>query len=204
MGEFKSTWEIIQLLIGAVLMVSIYFFIIKVVIKKNRLARLKGNDLKYFEIRSVRNKLLKGEKPNKKNLYAFARQIKYRSLLYELLHDFEQLQLFPKEFLSHEKLSESFLANWLDANKDFDQFPNDIKCTSTKQLKVGIKVVVLEFKVNHPYEWSEKGWIFGYVFFKSNSFNPKLISSEFNNEELFEIELQNYLDSIVSKYNLLD
>lgn len=196
MISFDSNWEIIQLLLGIVLMVSFYYLIFHVAVKRQKLAKLKGDDLKYYDIRSIRSKILKGEIPDKNKLIQYAENVKFRSLLFELLNDQNKIELFPKVYQTQEKLAESYLATWLDMNEAFDQFPNEIKASKTVQIKNGMTAICLQFKVNHPYEWSEKGWMNGYVFYHSTSLKPVLVSTDFNNENLFDSELIDFLESI--------
>lgn len=196
MGVFNSAWELIQLLIGIIVTVSFYYWIFHIAFKRKKIAKLKGDDLKYYDIRSIRNKLLKGEVPDKKILIKYGENVKFRSLLFEFLNDENKTELIPIEYRTKEKLAESYLANWLDMNDTFDQFPNEIKVSKTVQLKNGTTAICLQFKVNHPYEWSDKGWMNGYVFYESNSLQPKQIETNFSNEELFDLELINFLESI--------
>lgn len=111
--------------------------------------------------------------------------------------NFKKTNLFPKELITIEKLSESYLANWLNMNDDFDSFPDEIIYEKTIEVKDKMTILVFNFKAKEPHPFAEKGWLKGYVGYKRteiNSFiNPDFVLSEFRNEILLDSDLEKIL-----------
>lgn len=169
MSDLDSPMMIIQLIIGIIVMVSFYYFIYRFVRNKRRQSKLMGDDLRFDDIRSVYDKLKKGEIPNQKAVDKFARSLEHRTLLYEALYLFDKTDLFPSEFLNLKSFGESFLSNWLNFHDDFDALPNKIEYDQTISLNENDLVLVYKFKVYEPHLMASKGWMLGYVRYNNST-----------------------------------
>ena len=151
-------------------------------------------ELKFEDIRSVIVDLKSNKEPKAKRINKYARDFKTRALLLEALLKYNQFDLFPSEFKSFEKLSESFLANWLYIDDTYDAYPDKIKFNKTYDFHDGSKVILLEFKNYEPHQFAKKEWMFAYVKFEkidsSFEFQPSVIYSSFETEELTKSDLE--------------
>jgi hypothetical protein len=155
--------SIFPLIIGIIVMGSVYYVIFKFRYDRRRISELYGEDLRFDDIRAVHDKLKKGETPNPKDVNKFAKSLEHRILLYEALNQYDKLNLFPSEFLSIEHLGESYLANWLNFHDEFDAMPNEISYHDTVRLENQGFVLIYKFKVYEPHLMASKGFMMGYV-----------------------------------------
>ena len=194
MLDFGSPMEIIQFIIGIVLIVSVYFIIIRTVYNRKRVSKLTGDDLKFDKIRPIYKQIKKGHDPKSDAIKKYAENLESRTLTYLALKKFNKTNLFPESLLTIEKSSESYLANWLDMTDDFDSFPNEIKYENTLELQNGVTFLIFKFKVYEPHLYANKGWMIGYIGYKTTNIDaytkPDFILSELENELISKNELE--------------
>lgn len=199
MLDSGSTLEIIQFIIGIVLIISVYFIVIRIIYNKKRISKLTGDDLKFDKIKSIYKQIKKGEDPKATTIKKHAENLEYRTLVYHALKKFNKTNLFPESLLTIEKSSESYLANWLDMNDHFDCFPDEIKYKDTIELQNGVTLLIFKFKVYEPHQYANKDWIIGYVGYKSTNINayqkPLFILSKFENELIPKNQLEKFISS---------
>jgi len=194
MLDSESNMAIVQLIIGILVIILVKFITIKTIYNRFRVSNLTEEELKFDAIRPIYKKLKLGENPKTTLINKYAKSIKSRALTYYVLNKFDKIDLFPKEVLTIEKLSESYLANWLNMNDDYDSFPNEIIYENTIEIKNKSTFLVFKFLACEPHAYAEKGWLKGYVGYipsEINSFlNPAVVTSNFRNEILMEIDLE--------------
>jgi hypothetical protein len=115
-------------------------------------------------------------------------------LVYDALKKFNKTDVFPKTLLTIEKSSESYLANWLDMNDDFDSFPNEIEYKNIIELQNGVAFLIFKFKIYEPHHYANKDWMIGYVGYHTTNvtayMKPNFILSKFENELISKDQLE--------------
>jgi hypothetical protein len=194
MLDFGCNMEIVQLIIGIIVIVSVKFIIVKTIYNRVRVSNLTGDDLKFDEIRPIYKELKKGNNPKPNKIKKYAGNLESRTLVYDLLKKFNKIELFPLELLTIEKSSESYLVNWLNMNDDFDSLPSELNYKGKIELQNGITVLIYNFKVYEPHIYASKGLMIGYVGYSSSKndlyIEPEFILSKFENEVLSENQLE--------------
>ena len=135
MFDSDSSMEIIQLVFGIFVLITIKFLIFRVVFDYFRRNRLNKEDLKYDRIRHVYRKLKKNIEPNKKLIRKYTSDLENRILIYEALEKFNRLDLFPPEIIKQEKIFESYFANWLNMHDEYDSLPDEIEYIDSYELE---------------------------------------------------------------------
>lgn len=198
MLDSGSKMEIVQLIIGIIVIVSLKFIIIKIIYNRIRISKLTREELRFDSIRPIYKKLKLGETPKISIIEKYANSLESRTLTYNLLNKFNKAELFPKELLTIEKFSESYLANWLNMNDDFDNFPDEIVFENKMELKNEITILVFKFKTYEPHIFAEKDWLKGYIGYKSSEINsfkdPEINMSNFSNENLTDSDLEKTIE----------
>ena len=191
MFDSGSNMEIIQLVIGIIILISVNFLLFKFIYHRIRVSKLTNEELKFDTIRSIYKKLKKGELPNINRVKKNAYNIKKRVLIFDVLSMFNKTDLFPKELYSIEKAAESYLANWLNRKDDFDDFPDEILYESKIDLEKGDTILIFKFK-NYP----DSEWMVGYVGYAPSTDNPysvpDFILSNLNTKVLSKEELEKH------------
>jgi hypothetical protein len=186
--------EIVHLIIGIIVIVTVKFVIIGIIYNRIRVSNLSGDDLKFDEIRPIYKSLKKGDTPKVDTIKKHAESLENRTLVYDALKKFNKTDLFPAELLTIEKSSESYLANWLDMDVDFDSLPSEINYMDKIELQNGLTILVFSYKVYEPHLYANKGLMIGYVGYKESNIDlymtPDFILSEFKNEVLSENQLE--------------
>lgn len=194
MLDSGSNMETVQLVIGIIVIVATKFIIIKTIYNKIRISNLTEDDLKFDEVRSIYKALKKRKNPKKEKVYRLTQNIEKRVLVYDLLYKFNKIDVYPTELLTIEKLSESYLANWLNMNDDFDSFPNKIEYDHKIELENEKAIIAIEFEVYEPHMYAKRGVMVGYVGYDelkhgSSYIKPDFITSQFNNKALTQEQL---------------
>ena len=193
-SDSRTPMESFQLILGFVILILIFIVVFR--IYKNLFFGdgLKKEDAKFYSIKPVVKCLIKRKEPNAKLIEKYAEDFEKRALLFECLTKFNRQDLFPEQYRAQEKLSESYLANWLNVDDEYDSFPNEIKFSNIYILKDNLKVLEFKFKSYEPHIFANKDWIYGYVVYEDEHTleqKPKFICSDFNNKPLTNEDLIN-------------
>ena len=86
--------EIVQLIIGIIVIVSVKFIIVKTIYNRVRVSNLTGDDLKFDEIRPIYKELKKGNNPKPNKIKKYAGNLESRTLVYDLLKKFNKFLLY--------------------------------------------------------------------------------------------------------------
>ncbi|NOQ74438.1 MAG: hypothetical protein GQ574_20680 [Crocinitomix sp.] len=142
----------------------------------------------------------KNKTPKQKRILKHAKAPEERALLFEVLNKFNKIELFPDEFLTREKASESYLSNWLYQHEEYDSLPDDIHCVENSELND--RLIVFKFKSNEPHFLANKGWVYGYVGYNFSNDKPygkpDLLMSDFDNVMLTLDECLKILEETLS------
>ncbi|MFB6341930.1 hypothetical protein ACE1ET_09410 [Saccharicrinis sp. FJH62] len=183
--------EIVLLILGIILFLTVGYVKYKFIYDKIRISKLTGDDLKFDAIRPIYKKLKRGELPEVKQIMRKAKDLEYRILTYDVLNTFDKKDVFPDELLSIEKSSEGYLANWLNMQYEFGDIPDEIVYEKTIRLNNATTVLVFKFR-----KYSYK-WMIAYVGYKSSKLYPYLkpdfIGSDFISEMVSNQELDKYM-----------
>ena len=170
MVDSASTVGIIGVVFGIIFLISIKFVVISIIYNRFRRSKLSKEDLKYDKIRGIYSDLKKNKIPNQKKVVKFANAIETRVLVFEVLDKFDKTELFPKELLTFEKSSESYLLNWLYQDDNYETFPDHICCVENLSPKK--QLIVFKFKSDEPHIYANRGWMYGYVVYSEANNKP--------------------------------
>ena len=147
----RTPMESFQLILGLVILMIIFIVVSR--IYKNIFFGngLKKESAKFYGIKPIVKSLVKGKIPDIKLTEKYAEDYEKRALLLECLIKFDRLDLFPEQYCTQEKLSESYLANWLNFDDEYDSFPNQIELSKIYLLKNDLKVFEFKFKSYEPH-----------------------------------------------------
>ena len=204
MFDSDSSMEIIQLVFGIFVLITIKFLIFRVVFDYFRRNRLNKEDLKYDRIRHVYRKLKKNIEPNKKLIRKYTSDLENRILIYEALEKFNRLDLFPPEIIKQEKIFESYFANWLNMHDEYDSLPDEIEYIDSYELENSWKIFIYKFKNYEPHLFANKGWMYGYIADKTTDSivkNPEFIESDFSSILLNIIDLKAKINNATTHQN---
>lgn len=194
-----TNMEIVQLIIGIIILLAAFIVKWKVLSRVFIPSGLKKEDLKFYDIKSVYKNLKNNKEPNAKLIIKHAKDIEKRTLLLECLSKFDRLDLFPKEYYTLEKLSASYLSNWLNLNDYYDSIPDKIEFCKDYDLENGIKIFLFKCK-SYEAHLLDKGWIYGYVGYKQKEISrkPEFIYSDFGNDKIDNLNLENKIKEYTS------
>lgn len=179
----ESNFLNLFLALGIIIIILSKFFVIKYIYDRRRYSRIPKEERKYYKVRRILDPLKKGKNPKTNTIIKFARKVETRILVYEVLKQYSKTELFPSELNTREKASETYLANWLNSNDEYDIFPDKIRLFQIQEYEDAITVAIFQFKSDEPHEFAERGWTFGFVGYNTNDFEtyvkPIFIFSEF-------------------------
>jgi hypothetical protein len=86
-----------------------------------------------------------------------------RQAVYQLLTKYNQHELFPASFLTHEKGAESFLVTWLEYPTELGKAPDDIELLKKVILQESISeyYYVFKFRTREPHWAARFNWMMG-------------------------------------------
>ncbi len=127
-----------------------------------------SNRLRFERVKSLYEKLAKGEVLVQQDVYEYAGNRLTRETTYRLLHEYNCTHVFPQEFISIVKAAESNLAGWLEFPTELEASPDEmayLKRVSIDFESSGnfVHYEVFRFKVNEPHWAAEYGWMLGVV-----------------------------------------
>lgn len=124
------------------------------------------NAVRYWKIPKLYNKFLNKKLVTKSDILPYAKNVLTREMTYQLLEQYEKTELFPKEYFTIVKATESNLAYWLYFTSDLDACPDEIehiKSVTISNSQDNFQYEVFRYKVLSPHPESVKGWMLGVV-----------------------------------------
>lgn len=186
--------ENFQLIFGIIILTLVGFVIYKNAFNFYRISNLPKDKVKFDMIKPLFKKIAKGEIPEPKLLTKYAFDIKTREITYQLLKEYNRIDLFPKEFNTIEKGAETNLVNWLDFPGDLEKVPDEIEYIEKVNIDdsgTQLYYHTYKFKVYEPSYAAKFGWMIGTVGPYSDVSvpyeKPKVISSRFVKSKYGEV-----------------
>lgn len=153
---------VVALILGLIVVVAASLYI------RARLRHRKLNDKRFERIRPLFDKLKRGEGLESGDVFPFAASYVTRNETFLLLNRCGKSDLFPVEYYSLIRASESQLANWLEFPTELDAIPDEIEYMRRVSMDpegVGewVHYEVFKYRVHEPHWAAEYGWILGVV-----------------------------------------
>lgn len=122
--------------------------------------------LRFERIRPLYESLINEEEIKKETLLEYAKDNTTRVLTYQILAEYQKIELFPNEYLTIESAAESSLVNWLEFPTELDKVPDDIE--HLKRVKIAfdgsdVFYHVFQYRTNEPHWAAKNGWMLGVV-----------------------------------------
>ncbi len=154
------------ILIGLIILVITIFAIYRFVTVKKQHNKL--NAERFERVKELYDKLESGQELTEQDILPFAKNIKTRQTIFELLRDQEKTNLFPKEYNTLVKGAESNLANWLEFPTELDACPDEIEHIKRVTFDFDgknnfVHYEVFKYRMNEPHWAAKNGWILGVV-----------------------------------------
>ncbi len=155
----------ILLIIVFVIVAAIIAFVVYRRVKVSR-QNIELNNIRLERIKPLVDKIKNNEDVNSKEVMEYASNILTRCYTYDVLKEYNKEDLFPKEFYSFERASESFLANWLEFPTELGMCPDKIEFVKRSTIDFdgnNVYYDVFKFMTNAPHWASNLGWSLGVV-----------------------------------------
>ncbi|MDI3320333.1 hypothetical protein [Pinibacter soli] len=125
-------------------------------------------DQRFERIRPLYTKLEHAEIISPDDVLPFAKNVMTREATFQLLYDFQKLELFPREYLTIVKSAESNLANWLEFPTELAACPDELEHIKRVSIDFDgqrnfVHYEVFKYKVNAPHWAAKEGWMLGVV-----------------------------------------
>lgn len=156
--------RILFLVIGVVVLAIIIFAIYRYLVVN--IQNKKINKVRLARIEQIFEKLRNQQELNEEEVLPFATNVLTRESTFQLLKQYNKLELFPESYNSFEKGAESSLANWLEFPTELDACPDEIELEEKVTIDFDNKNVyyyVFKFRTNEPHWASKDGWMLGVV-----------------------------------------
>jgi hypothetical protein len=119
-------------------------------------------------IKPLFDKLGGGRSITAQDVFPFAKNLVTREAAFQLLSDYNKMDLFPEEYLSLVKGAESNLANWLEFPTELDGCPDEMEHIKRVTFDFdwknnNVHYEVFKYRVNEPHWAAKDGWILGVV-----------------------------------------
>lgn len=129
---------------------------------KRKIRKLAEEKLKTFQ--PIIAKLTAKDSIHDAEVLALVQDPATRHALYRLLEKYDRVDLFPVEYLSHEKAAESFLVSWLEFPTELGTSPDEIRLLTKVGLadgKVEAEYFAFKFRTFPPHRSSNNNWMIG-------------------------------------------
>jgi hypothetical protein len=158
----QTSFLVFSILICLIAVFAIYRYV-KVSYQNRKL-----NEQRFERIKPLFEKLKRGESVNSEDVLPFAENIMTRGLTFLLLKTHEKMDLFPSEYYTLVKSSESHLANWLEFPTELDAIPDEMEHMQRVSLDFDgqgnyVHYEVFKYRVNEPHWAAKDGWTIGVV-----------------------------------------
>jgi len=123
--------------------------------KFNRLA-----DSKYHVLNPVMQKITSNKTIKDTEILSLVQNASLRYLVYLMLCEYNRQDLFPAEYLTHEKAAESFLANWLEFPTELGTAPDEIQLVKSVSINE-MTYYVFKYRTKPPHWAAANNWMIG-------------------------------------------
>lgn len=158
--------NIILIILGVLIAAIILFVIYRNY--KVRSQKKKLSEQRFERIRSLYEKLERGENITPLEVRPFAENLLTRESIFELLREHGRVEIFPNEFNNIIHGAESNLANWLEFPTELDACPDEIEHMKRVTFDYDgnnsfMHYEVFKYRVTEPHWAAKDGWILGVV-----------------------------------------
>lgn len=152
--------------IGIIIFGILFYFTFRFIKVKSQNEKL--NRQRFERIKPLMDKLDSGQTISIEEVLPYATNLLTRESTFELLHERNRLDIFPKEYYSIVKGAESNLANWLEFPTELDACPDEIEHMKRVTMDLDgkgncVHYEVFKYRVNEPHWAAKFGWMLGVV-----------------------------------------
>ena len=127
-------------LLFVILIIFVLILIIRKVYKPFKEKMFEHMDYEHFvekfkKYKHIREKLVSNEKVVKEDIIKFVEDPVTRTPIYNLLKEFNQLEIFPEKYLSFEMDAEAYFVSWLAMPSVLGNTPEKIELSKTLKLE---------------------------------------------------------------------
>ena len=156
--------KIVLIIIGGIVLLIILFLIYRYYAFKKE--RTQTHKKRFERVQPIYEKLENGEEVKKEDVFEYAKDNKTREMIYQILHEHNKIELFPREYLTIESGAECNLVNWLEFPTELDKAPDDIKHLEKVKIEFDGNDVfyhVFKYMTVDPHWAAKDGWMLGVV-----------------------------------------
>ena len=156
--------RIVFIVIGVIVLAIIIFAIYRYIVVN--IQNKKINKVRLGRIEQIFEKLRNQQELTEEEVLPFATNVLTRETTFQLLKQYNKLELFPESYNSIEKGAESSLANWLEFPTELDACPDEIELEEKVIIDFdgnNVYYYVFKFRTNEPHWASKDGWMLGVV-----------------------------------------
>jgi hypothetical protein len=153
-------------IVGVVIVILICFAVYRYLVVKRQNTKL--NAQRFARVEELLVRLRSGEDLSEAQVLPFAVSLQTRETTFQLLREYKQENLFPKEYYDLVKGAESNLANWLEFPTELDACPDVIEHVKRVTIDFDgqsnfVHYEVFRYRMNEPHWAAKNGWILGVV-----------------------------------------
>lgn len=160
----EELMRIVFIVIGVVVLAIIIFAIYRYIVVN--IQNKKINKVRLARIEPIFAKLRNQEELTEAEVLPFASNMLTRETTFQVLKQYNKLELFPQSYNTIEKGAESSLANWLEFPTELDACPDEIELEEKVTIDFdgnNVYYYVFKFRTNEPHWASKDGWMLGVV-----------------------------------------
>ena len=117
-------------------------------------------DSKYDVLNPVMQKITSNKTIKDTEILSLVQNASLRYLVYLMLCEYNRQDLFPAEYLTHEKAAESFLANWLEFPTELGTAPDEIQLVKSVSINE-MTYYVFKYRTKPPHWAAANNWMIG-------------------------------------------
>lgn len=156
--------RIIFIVVGVIVLAILFFAIYRYTVVSIQNKELNRKRLHRIEL--IYEKLRNKKELTKEEVLPFAINILTRETTFQLLNQYNRIELFPDEYNNIIKGAESSLANWLEFPTELDTCPDEIELDEKVTIDLdgnNVFYYVFNFKTYEPHWASKNDWMLGVV-----------------------------------------
>lgn len=158
--------KIVFIVIGLIVLAIVVFAVYRLITVNRQNNKL--NAERFDRVKELYDKLESGQELTENDVLPFAKNILTREIAFQLLANYNKIDLFPKEYNTLIKGAESNLANWLEFPTELGACPDEIEHIKRVTFDFDgqnnfVHYEVFKYRVNEPHWAAKDGWILGVV-----------------------------------------
>lgn len=158
--------SVVFIVIGLVILSIVIFALYRVITVRRQNNKL--NAERFERVKELHNKLENAQALAEQDVFPFAKNLLTRQTAFQLLSDYNKINVFPKEYNTLIKGAESNLANWLEFPTELAACPDEIEHIKRVTFDFDgknnyVHYEVFKYRMNEPHWAAKNGWILGVV-----------------------------------------